>query len=372
MKRLKKPTLVVIGFCFFFISLNSATYTNQDNIWPKASLKEVGFNEAKIENLTQLLLKNTIKNIHSLLIIKNDRIVYEKYFNSYKKDKLHPIYSVTKSVSSALIGIAIDRKSITNVDVKLKSFFPEANSLDWKDGKERITLEDVLCMTTGLEWNETLPYSDTGNSHNQMCRRSDWIKFVLERPMSQNPGGKFNYNTGTSNLLALIIKQKTGFGIQKFAEKYLFEPLGIHRSRWYKDPKGNPCSGGTNGGLFLRSIDMAKIGYLFLNNGKWGEKEIISEAWVKRSTGKHRENDRYGYLWWKDFGYVGQQKIHFFHGSGYGGQKIYVFPAIDMVVVITSGNYGRNQRIAHFQTDVMVKYHILRALEQAHANEDKE
>ena len=167
MKRLKKPTLLVIGFCFFFLSLNSATYTNQDNIWPKASLKEVGFNEAKIEKLTQLLLNNTIKNIHSLLIIKDDRIVYEKYLNSFKKDKLHPIYSVTKSVSSALIGIAIDQKSITDVDVKLKSFFPEANNVDWTNGKESIILEDVLCMTTGLEWNETLPYSNTGNSHNQ-------------------------------------------------------------------------------------------------------------------------------------------------------------------------------------------------------------
>jgi CubicO group peptidase (beta-lactamase class C family) len=227
-------------------------------------------------------------------------------------------------------------------------------------------------MTTGLEWNETLPYSDTGNSHNQMCRRSDWIKFVLKRPMSQNPGEKFNYNTGTSNLLALIIKQKTGLGIQEFAESFLFEPLGIHRSRWYKDPKGNPCSGGTNGGLFLRSIDLAKIGYLFLSNGKWGEKTIISEAWVKRSTDKQRENDRYGYLWWRDHGYVNQTKVHFYHGSGYGGQKIYVFPSIEMVVVITSGNYGRNQRIAHFQTDVMVKYHILRALEKAQANENME
>lgn len=363
MKRLKNPTLVIIGICFFFISLNSATPTSQDYIWPRASLKEVGFNDAKIDKLTQLLLNDTIKNIHSLLIIKNERIVYEKYFNSFKKDRLHPIYSVTKSVSSALIGIAIDKKFIPNVDVRLNAFFPEATHVDWSNGKERITLEDVLCMTTGLEWNETLPYSDTGNSHNQMCQRSDWIKFVLDRPMSQNPGEKFNYNTGTSNLLALIIKQSTGLGIQKFAEKHLFEPLGIRKSRWYKDPKGNPCSGGTNGGLFLRPIDMAKIGYLFLHKGRWGAKTIISETWVKRSTNKHKENERYGYLWWRDTGHVRQQKIHFFNGSGYGGQKIYIFPTTDMVVVITSGNYGRNQRIAHFQTDVMVKYHILRALE---------
>jgi CubicO group peptidase (beta-lactamase class C family) len=109
---------------------------------------------------------------------------------------------------------------------------------------------------------------------------------------------------------------------------------------------------------------MAKIGYLFLYKGIWKGEVIISEAWVNESTDKHKENDQYGYLWWRGFGYVNRQKVHFFNGSGYGGQKIYVFPSIEMVVVITSGNYGGNQVLAHFQTDIMVKFHILRALEQ--------
>ena len=227
MKRLKIPSFAVFGLFFLLIALNPTHSIEQDNIWPKGSLEEVGFNEAKINILTELLIDNRIKNIHSLIIIKNDKIVYEKYFNSFEKDELHPIYSVTKSVSSALIGIAIDRKSIKSVNEKLESFFPQANYVDWTNGKEDITLEDVLCMTTGIEWNEKLPYSDAGNSHNQMCRRSDWIRFILERPMAQSPGEKFNYNTGTSNLISLIIKQATGKRIQNFAERYLFEPLGI-------------------------------------------------------------------------------------------------------------------------------------------------
>jgi CubicO group peptidase (beta-lactamase class C family) len=362
MKGAKKSNALVFGLLLFFIYCSPSTSPIQDNIWPEASLEDVGFNEAKINKLTQLLLDDTIKNIHSLIIIKNDKIVYEKYFNNFNRDKLHPIYSVTKSVSSALIGIAIDRKFIASVDEKLNSFFPDEKYVDWDNGKEDISLEDILCMTTGLEWNERLPYSDKGNSHNQMCRRSDWIKFVLQRPMAQKPGEKFNYNTGTANLLALMIEQKTGWKIEKFSEEYLFKPLGIQRSRWYKDPKGNPCSGGTNGGLFLKPIDMAKIGYLILNEGKWGKKVIISKEWVQASTEEQKENEKYGYLWWRGYGYINKQKAPFYMGSGYGGQKIYVFPSLDMVIVLTSGNYGRHERRAHFQADVIVRYHILGAL----------
>ena len=313
--------------------------------------------------MTELIKKNTIKNIHSLLILKNGRLVYEKYFNSFERDQLHPVFSVTKSVSSALIGITIDKKFIKNVNKKVRSFFPQYKNISWKNGKEKITLEDVLCMTTGLEWIENIPYSDRKNSHNRMCRQRDWIRFVLERPMVYQPGEKFVYNTGTSNLMALIINRQTGMGIDRFAEKYLFEPLGISRAEWIRDPHGNPCSGGTNGGLYLRTVDIAKIAYLFLKNGKWMGKTVISEEWIKKSTTKQKGNNWYGYQWWLDSGYIKGKKISFYQAVGYGGQKIAVLPSIEMVVVITSGNYrGGYQRLAHFQTSTIIKYHILGAL----------
>ena len=360
MKKLK------IFLLFFLLSSIFTCQTNNEKIqspWPVTTLDKAGFDESRSNKLTGLIKNNTIKNIHSMLIIKNGKLVYEKYFNSFNRNELHPIYSVSKSVSSALIGIAIDKKFIQSVNIQLSSFFPQYKDVSWKNGKEKITLEHALCMTTGLEWIENIPYSDRKNSHNQMCRQKDWNKFVLERPLANKPGEKFVYNTGTSNLFALIIKNRTEMGIDQFADKFLFKPLGITRSRWYRNPDGIPCSGGTYGGLHLRPVDMAKIGYLFLKKGKWGNKTIISEDWINKSTTKQERVNFYGYQWWMDSAYPKGKMIFFYQAVGYGGQKIAVIPPLEMVVVITSGNYmGKDQALAHFQTSTIIKYHILNAL----------
>lgn len=246
--------------------------------------------------------------------------------------------------------------------VYIKDFFSDYRIGDLPDDKKKITLKDVLTMTAGLKWNESVPYSNWENTHTQMTSSGNWIDFVLNLPLVEKPGDHFKYNTGTSNLLAIIIKQATGMGIDAFARKYLFEPLGITKSRWFRDSQGNPCSGGSNGGVFLRPRDMAKIGQLFLDRGKWNGKTIISESWVKESTAKQRGNTHYGYLWWRGAGYFNNKTIPYFFASGYGGQAIYVVPDLDLVVGMTSSYYGKKRSIGSMHLLVIFYEYILKAV----------
>lgn len=329
--------------------------------WETASLKSVGINDNRINELTQKLDNGNFDRVDSLLIVKNNKLVYERYFRGYDAEKLHPVFSVTKSISSALIGIAIDKQFIKNVDVKIKDFFYDYKNIDWAGEKKEITLKDVLTMTAGLKWNESVPYSNWENTHTQMANSRNWIDFVLNLPLIQKPGERFNYNTGTSNLMAIIIMQISEMGIDTFTQKYLFDPLGIIKSRWFRDPQGNPCSGGSNGGLFLRPRDMAKIGLLFLNQGKWKGKTVISEEWINESTSKQRGNAQYGYLWWRGAGYFNNKTIPYYFASGYGGQTIYVVPDLNLVVVMTSSYYGKKRSIGSMHLMVIFYEYILKA-----------
>jgi CubicO group peptidase (beta-lactamase class C family) len=335
----KRRWLSCLIFCFI-LSLACSHSQPRSDEWHTASLDSVGIDKEKIAELTKKIEDRTFNGIHSLLIVKDNKLVYEKYFNGFNADDLHPVFSVTKSISSALTGIAIDLKFLKDEHVMLKQFFNGNKGIDWGDKKDEITIKDILTMTSGLEWEESIPYSNWRNSHNKMARSGDWIKYVLNLPMAAAPGSRFNYNTGTSNLLAIIIEKATGMSVDNFAKKYLLDPLGIEDYKWYRNPAGKPCTGGSKGGIFLRPRDMARIGYLYLNKGKWKGQTIVSESWVEKSTGAQSRKGGYGYLWWRSAAYSEGRSIPFYIAIGYGGQRIYVIPGLDMVVVITSGYYG--------------------------------
>ena len=251
----------------------------------------------------------------------------------YHGTDLHSMQSVSKTVSSVIWGVAITRGDFkASLDTPLLHYFDEAKVKNVDERKRKITLRHVLTMTTGLDWNEELAYDDPKNDAAVMEATDDWVKLVINRPVVKDPGTVFNYSSGTSELLAYIFQKETGQDIEKYGEKYLFTPLGMDHF-WKRTPQGVVD---TEGGLFLNGDDLAKIGYLYLHDGMWDGKQIVSKDWVKESLTPFidaEEGFKYGFKWWllpqKDRGgYV-------WMGRGFGGQRLMVFPDRDLIVTFT-------------------------------------
>jgi len=276
--------------------------------------------------------------IESVIMVRNGYIVLEEYPSPvYDQDRLHELYSVTKSFTSALVGIAIHRGFIEGIDQKVLDFFPERTVANLDPRKHSMTLEHLLTMTAGLEWDEwTYPYmdsqgvSDPRNTYIHMMLSADSVQFVLDRPMAYDPGTHWVYNSGASHLLSAIIEQASKYPALDFAREFLFGPLGISVVAWTQHSQG-PYYGGH--GLNLRPRDMAKFGYLYLNNGTWNGKQIVPAEWVAESTETQflpSKNRGYGYQWWT------LPRIGVYDASGLFGQRIFVVPDHDMVVVFTA------------------------------------
>lgn len=296
--------------------------------WETVSIEDVGLNLAKICGVLYEIYGHEYEFLLSLLIVKDGKLVFEQYPNSYRM-KLQPIASVTKSVTSALIGIAIDEGFITGINESLFDFFPEYAHLR-NEAKDRILLRHVLSMTSGFECNEfDVPYSDPRNDVNIGISSGNYIQFVLSKPVVDEPGTKWYYNSGNSILLGGIIKNTTGIHADAYALSRLFNPLGITAYQWYYQTDGLPY---THGGLLLRSRDMAKFGYLYLQRGSWNGEQIVPEEWVNESTVSQVTDGQYGYQWWVGaiYGY------DFYIAVGYGGQRIINIPGLEMIIVHTS------------------------------------
>jgi CubicO group peptidase (beta-lactamase class C family) len=233
------------------------------------------------------------------------------------------------------MGIAIGEGHIEGVDAKVADFFPDHR--DWQSDplKREITIEHLLTMTSGLDWPESsVSYSSARNIMRQMMRSPDWVEFVLDRPMAAAPGTTFNYSSGGSHLLSAIIAEATGVRTISFAREYLFEPLDIAPGSWTSDPQGIAFGAG---GVRLTPRDMAKLGQLYLQGGAWGGEQIVPAEWVEasvaRQVGAHGAASYYGYQWW-----VRGSGIYAAHG--YRGQRIFVVPHLEMVVVFTADVAG--------------------------------
>jgi CubicO group peptidase (beta-lactamase class C family) len=266
---------------------------------------------------------------------------------TYQGSDLHTLQSVTKSMTAIVIGIAIGRGELPSASVSVLDYVKgyEIDHLD--ERKRRITLEDLLTMRSGLEWDEwTYPVGDSRNSVTQLEESDDWIQFVLDLPMAHEPGEVFVYNSGAAQLLSVIVKEATGLAIDAYAEEYLFQPLGINEYYWKKTPGGWPD---TEGGLYLRAEDLAKIGSLVLHGGVWEGEQIVPAAWIVEMTSPQVAdvapqdpgwNDGYGYLWWL-LGDQAQGAPQVYGALGYGGQFLFVVPEYDLVAVFTGWNiYG--------------------------------
>ncbi|MCP4542198.1 MAG: serine hydrolase [Chloroflexi bacterium] len=326
-----------------------------DDGWQTASLDEVGIDQEKVGQAINRIHNGAYENVHSILIVKDGKLAFEEYFDGhtfaynddqhrgelvdFDMDTTHNLASVTKSFTSALVGIAIDRGFIQGVDEKIFAFFPDYANLN-DERKDEITLEHLLTMTSGLEWNEMeLAYSDINNDLIQLFRVSDPIEYILAKPIISEPSTEWYYNGGNTNLLGKVIREATGQRMDDFAAEYLFAPLGITDYEW---DHINLDMIHASGNLKLRPRDMAKFGYLFLSGGVWNGEQIISQEWVETSTKEHISTpwgDGYGYQWWLKTYHYGSALVDSFYAVGWGGQRIIVFPSLDMVLVFTGGNY---------------------------------
>ena len=255
----------------------------------------------------------------------------------YQHTDLHTMQSVSKSVTSITIGIAMARKEFpADLDTPILKYFDEYKIANLEERKRRITVRHLLTMTAGLEWNEDLPYNDPRNSCDVMESKHDWVEYVINQPMAAEPGKVWVYNSGATQLLSHIFKKATGKTVDEYAAEHLFGPLGVEY-HWKHSPTGLPD---TEGGLYISASSLAKIGFLFLKNGMWEGKEIVPGEWVKASVapamsaedeGRHW---KYGFQWWLQPWGKSPEKFAW-AARGFGGQELRVAPEYNLIVVST-------------------------------------
>ncbi|HEV8485515.1 MAG TPA: serine hydrolase [Blastocatellia bacterium] len=331
--------------------------------WRAAKPKKQGLNKKILKSLANRLRTNQIRDLNSLLIVRNGYLVVEEYFNGSGPEDVHTLQSDSKSITSLLVGIALQQGNIHSVDDKVLTFFPEYEPIKRLDErKAALTIRDLLTMRTGLDWSED-DYNTSPLKELNECG-CDWLRFVLNWQMREMPGTRFEYNSGGVILLGGIIRSVTGRAVDSFAEQYLFSPLGIKGARWFQGlPEGLPHMGG---GLNLRATDMARIGYLLLRKGRWEDQQIVSQEWLQESTrhwvsyprtfSSHRVD--YGYLWWllplDDTDASHGEDADVYTAAGARDQWIFVIPKYDMVVVVT-GNTSATfaQPVDFLYTDIL-------------------
>ena len=250
----------------------------------------------------------------------------------------HDIRSITKSIVSLLYGIALDEGKVPAVDQPLVNSFPEYADLASDPQRRRMTVGHALTMTLGTEWDEDRPYTDPLNSEIAMDRAADSYRYVLDRPFISDPGTQWNYNGGTATLLASMIARRTATPLAAYADQKLFDPLGIEDFQWVTGYCGEPVAAS---GLRLRPRDLAKIGQLVLASGRWDGAQIVPADWLAASVQPRVEvpayESQYGYRWWLSELDGGRRVIE---GSGNGGQELLIVPDLDLVLVVTAGNYN--------------------------------
>jgi CubicO group peptidase (beta-lactamase class C family) len=308
--------------------------------WEVSSLSDEGIDKEAIEEISREIADiDSYDNVLSMLIVKNGKLVHEVYSPYCQRNTLHWMASITKTITSTLIGIAIDKGFIESVDAKLYELLPQFADAFKDPEKKKIALKHIMTMTSGLDWNERVSYNDPRNSEWQMVESEDWMSHVVSHPVKDEPGTRFNYNTGGIHLLSAVIKSVSVLYAHQFAEKYLLHPMGIYGYQWNKDPMGYPCTGGTDGGLGLRTRDIAKFGWLFLRDGKWKGKQIVSEKWIKEAPKTtlltRGRGSTYGFNWTTGARSVKGKRFEYIASFGYGGQILYIVPEYDLIIVFT-------------------------------------
>jgi len=373
--------LLLSGYFFFGCEEDTSTNPPEGNYvytipeetsdgWKTASLSSVGMSASRLVTLINKINNNSYT-------IKDDKLVFEEYFSGhdflyngqnyhgayidFDRNTRHNTHSATKSFTSALAGIAIDKGFIQSVDDKIFDYFPDYSEL-LDQQKEKITVGHLLTMSSGFEWNEwDVSISQSEHDIVRMNSSPDPVYYVLSKPVVTEPGNSFYYNGGTVDLLGQLVRRSSSMNVKSFSRTYLFNPLGITNYNWQTlYPSGITCC---HGDIYITPRDMAKFGYLFLKKGMWNGTRIISEEWINNSFQNHITPPvnwayGYGYLWWlKRYNTFGHT-FNSFNAEGWGGQQIIIIPAENMVVVFTGANY-----VTNLPNDEIMSSYILPALD---------
>jgi CubicO group peptidase (beta-lactamase class C family) len=355
-----REILVDRGAIFMRQSIRTAAAAEAD--WHFISPNEAGFTSELEALLDTAIAEKRVWNLHGVVVVRQGRLVLERYFEgddyargsplgmvAFKADTLHDLRSVSKSIVGLLYGIALADGKVPPPDASVFASFPEYTDLAADPTRKRWTIHNVLTMTMGTDWDElSVPYSDPTNSEIAMDMAPDRYRFVLGAPAVMEPGQRWIYNGGATALLARMIAKGTGKPLHDFARAALFDPLGIGPTEWYTDSSGEAIAAS---GLRVTPRDLARIGLLMVKGGIWGGRPIVPAQWIERSTSPMVDVDeirQYGYHW-----YLGKFAFtvstgprwtrsrleRFWSAIGNGGQRLFVFPGLDLVAAITAGNY---------------------------------
>jgi CubicO group peptidase (beta-lactamase class C family) len=326
-----------------------------DDGWTIGSPEQAGIDRRRLEAMTGSIHATPSFNVHAVLIERDGRLVYEEYFSgtderrgqpvgtvTFTREMKHDIRSVTKSVISALVGIAAGSGAIRSLDTPLLDFFPEYADLQVPE-RRQITVRHALTMSAGFDWNEEVSYRDPRNNETAMDRSADPLRYVLGRPIVAPPGTSWRYNGGTTQLLGAIVQRATRQPIADYARAMLFDPLGITDVDWLGHLAGMPSAAS---GLRLRPRDLAKFGSLYLHGGQWNGHQVVPREWIEESTRRRltfpKQQDRgYAYLWWHTCYPARSGVVEVPTAVGNGMQRIFLLRAQRTVVTVLSGRYNQ-------------------------------
>ena len=331
--------LAASAFSYAAFAQNGAAPVWPTQQWQTSTPEEQGMDSMALANLLDF---GKTRSLDSLLLVRHGRIVLDAYYAPYTADIPHRINSSTKAVIGTLVAMAHKDGLLDSFDHPVLDFFADRSIFGVDDKKKAITVQHLLDMTSGIDWKE--PLDGRPDSMIEMSRQRDWIKFILDRPMSSAPGEVFNYNSGGTHLLSGIITKLTGMSAADYAKAKLFGPLGINIANWWRDPQGISTGGY---GLAFLPRDMAKIGYLYLRNGQWEDKPLVPPAWIDKvnhatvNMNMPRAPDlRYSNLFWA----LPEKRVYI--ATGYHCQLIMVMPQLDAVMVTTARDFCPLGRLA--------------------------
>jgi CubicO group peptidase (beta-lactamase class C family) len=320
--------------------------------WTVVEPEAAGLDSAPLDELAVRIRAHPEFNIHSVLVVKDEKLAFEEYFSGTDQDwgtdlgnltfglnTRHDLRSVSKSVTSALIGIAIAEGKLPSTETTVPELFPQYADHIAPD-KRSITLQHMLTMSAGLSWFEPSDYTNPGNDEIRMINSPDPVAFVLGRSLANAPGERFQYNGGLPTLLGYLLEQAYGKSGDAIAREKLLEPLGIENFDFRANANGLLAYAS---GMRLTPRDMARFGLLYLNQGKWEDKQLLPQNWVVDSLTPHIESDwtaGYGYQWWINRFNASDSSIWVPSAVGNGGQRIFILQPLNMVIVITAGNYN--------------------------------